>query len=338
MIKTKEVSAVNLGLEILRVLLCLWIVIVHCAIPKKGHVKFLKKGFHVPTFILMSFYFYYRTISSRIINKITLRFQRLLIPYILWPLIIFILNNSLFKVFSVGIVENKLNIKDIYIQILIGARYHGIFWFQFNLIFLSLYFTIISFIFKENMLEIIQISGAISFYLHISGINFNFFRAFNWAFALNTGYIVELMPLAVFGIIFGSIRLLQKTKKCSLIFHLLMVFFLYVLFNYDLFISLKGFKYPNTLLHIIASTTLVITFASFPLEKISSQKVKLIIKKITQFTGGIYYLHPRIKDILQKISPYLNKRKTYCRSFFIYILCYFICFIGNNIFINTKLK
>ena len=329
----------NYGLEILRVILCFWIVIVHCAIPKKGHEKYLRKGFHVPTFILMSFYFYYGTVSNRIINKIISRFQRLFIPYVLWPIIIFFLNNLLFKFFSVGIgvEKNKLYLKDIYIQLLIGARYHGIFWFQFNLIFLSLYFTIISFAFKESMLKILQISAAIAFYLNISGYNFKFFSSFNWKFAINTGYIAELMPLAVFGIIFGSIKLIQKIKNCSCNFYLLMVFAIYILFKYDLFIPLQGFKYPSTLLHIMASTTLFITFASFPFEKIKNEKFKLIINIFTHFTGGIYYLHPRIKNILQ-ITPYFQKNKTYLDSCFIYIICYFICFIGNKIFINSKLK
>ena len=333
--KENEKRAINFGLELLRVILSLWIVIVHCAIPKKGHEKYLKKGFHVPTFILMSFYFYYETMSSRKTTKIISRFQRLFIPYFLWPLIIFFINNLLFKLISVGIVvEGKLYLKDIYIQLLIGSRYHGIFWFQFNLIILSLYFTIISFTFKENMLKIIQISGVIAFYLHISGINFKFFSSFNWKFATNIGYIVELIPLAVFGVIFGSIKLIQKAKTCSFYFYLLMAFVIYILFNYDLFISPKGYRYPNTLLFIIASTSLFITFASFPLDKIENEKFKLIITNITHFTGGIYYLHPRIKDILQKFSPYLKKHKTYGRSFFIYIICYFICFIGNKIYIK----
>ena len=336
--KEKEIRVINYGLEILRVLLCLWIVIVHCAIPKKGHEKYLKKGFHVPTFILISFYFYYKTMSNRVINKIISRFQRLFIPYILWPIIIFIINNLLFVLFSVGIVGDKLTFKDIFIQFLIGARYHGIFWFQFNLIFTSIYFTIISFIFKENTLKILQISGAISFYLNISGISFNFFKTFQWNFSLNTGYIVELMPIAILGVIFGSINLIQKFKNCSLTFFLLMIFSIYILFKYDLVYSPMGFKYPNTILHIISSTILFVTFASIPFDKIDNTKFKIIIMNITRYTGGIYYLHMRIKDILQKTSPYLNKRKTYFRSVFIYILCYFICFLGNKSFMNNKLK
>ena len=132
--KTKtKIREINIGLEILRFLLCMWIVIIHCSIMKNEHKKYLNKGFHVPTFILISFYFYFRTISQRAITKIISRFQRLLIPYAIWPIIIFLVNHFLFFFFRVRIVSYNLKINDIYIQLLIGSRYHGIFWFQFNI-------------------------------------------------------------------------------------------------------------------------------------------------------------------------------------------------------------
>ena len=123
---------INSGIEVLRFILCLWVVVIHCSIIKKEHYIYLGKSFHVPTFILISFYFYYNTMSLRIITKIISRFQRLLIPYILWPIIIFVSNNLLVSFFSIGQFSNKLTLYDFYIQILVGARYHRIFWFHFN--------------------------------------------------------------------------------------------------------------------------------------------------------------------------------------------------------------
>jgi len=88
---------INLGIQILRFLLCFWIIIIHCSHVKKNHKKYLGKGFHVPTFIFLSFYFYYPTIAKKDINKVISRFQRLLIPYILWPLIRLILSLKKYK-------------------------------------------------------------------------------------------------------------------------------------------------------------------------------------------------------------------------------------------------
>ena len=134
-----ENKKINLGIEILRSLLCLWIVIVHQSIIKKKHIKYLKRHFHVPTFIFLSFIFFYPSLYARVINKILSRFQRLLIPYIFWPLLILIVNNFLFFFFSFSQFSRLLTLKDIYIQIIIGSKYHEIFWFQFNLIFSSLH-------------------------------------------------------------------------------------------------------------------------------------------------------------------------------------------------------
>ena len=153
------------------IILCFWIVFNHCSIIKKQHLKYLTRSFHVPTFILLCFFFYFHIISRRNIPKIISRFQRLSIPFILWPIIILLINNFLISKFSLGQFETKLTIKDFFIQILIGAKYHLIFWFQFNLLFLSLLFTIISFAFKKKLLKLLKLFGIISFYLTISGLN-----------------------------------------------------------------------------------------------------------------------------------------------------------------------
>ena len=121
----------NLGIQLLRFLLCLWIVIAHCSYIKPEHYKYVMRGFHVPIFILLAFYFFYPSLSLRKIEKIIIRFKRLLIPYILWPLIIIILNNALIKLFSFGQFRQYLPYKYLYYQYIIGTPIHNVFWFQF---------------------------------------------------------------------------------------------------------------------------------------------------------------------------------------------------------------
>ena len=121
-----------LGLELLKALLCLWIVIIHCSNSTNKRVKYLRRGFHVPTFFMMSFYFFYPILSERIKTKIIFRFQRLIIPYIIWPIIIFSLNNILMKTISFGQFKSKISFKELYLQLIFGARFHWIFWYQFK--------------------------------------------------------------------------------------------------------------------------------------------------------------------------------------------------------------
>ena len=295
-----EKKKIDLGIEILRFLLSLWIVIIHCSSLKKNHQKYLLKGFHVPTFILLSFFFYYSVFSRRIISKIIVRFQRLLIPYILWPLLIILLNNFFLFAFSFGQYDKILALKDFYIQILMGAGFYLIFWFHFNLIFISLFFTIISFIFKKITLHILIFLSILSFYFHYSKLNFNFFTKFNKYYRFNMGSLIEVTPFSVFGCLFSSINILSEIKNYSLYssiyFNFIFSFIMFILFKYDIFINHAGFRYPDILLNSFASNVLFLLFGSMRFDKIGNEKFIFFVRNLTKYTGGIYYLNRRDKN------------------------------------------
>ena len=110
----------NISIQFLRFILCFLIVFGHLSIVRNKYEKYLYMRYHVPTFIFLAFYFYYPILACRNINKIISRFQRLLIPYIIWPSLIFILHNISSKAFKLKRFEGKLPIKYLYLQILIG--------------------------------------------------------------------------------------------------------------------------------------------------------------------------------------------------------------------------
>ena len=333
-------KTLNLGIELVRPFLSLWVVIGHCSRIQKQHKKYIYRAFHVPTFNLIAFYFFYRALRESSVSKITFRLQRIIIPYILWPLTIFIFNNLLFSLFSFGQYEAKLSIKDLYIQILIGARFFRIFWFQFNLIFTSLIFSIISFLFKNQLLRILQLLGLLSLFLHITKINYYFlipYNCYDGAFKLNLGTFIEMMPISVIGCIFNSFDLLNKLGHFSIYNQIILSLILLNLFEYDIFLRLPGFRYPNVLLNILASIIIFLIFGSLHIEQIRNKKIILIIKSFTKFTGGIYYTHQIFRDYLTKYNQFFSRR-TYSISFIIYIICYFFCYIGNSIFKTNKLK
>ena len=100
-IKTKKKGKSNFhfGLALLRPFLSFLVIISHCynsgyadGIWKIAFIKNEGCYFHVRTFFILSLYFSYNTlVSSRIMKKIE-RLERLLIPYFIWPLIIFFFN------------------------------------------------------------------------------------------------------------------------------------------------------------------------------------------------------------------------------------------------------
>ena len=74
------------------------------------------------------------------------RVHTILLPYILWPLIFFILNNYLLNNL-LGL--NIFSISDLIYQFLFVNRILGVFWFQWNLMFLTCFFVFIIFIYKK---------------------------------------------------------------------------------------------------------------------------------------------------------------------------------------------
>lgn len=109
---------------------------------------------------------------------------------------------------------------------------------------------------------------------------------------------------------------------------------IYLIFEYNIFISYSGFLYPNIIRNVFASTLLFLFFGSIKLTKYP--KITFILKYLTSYTGGIYYIH----DIFHKHLYFIFniKNPTYFSAFIIYIICYFICYFGHKKFKNNNLK
>ena len=256
-----------------------------------------------------------------------------MIPYITWPIIVLIINNVWLSAHRFGNMLKNVTKKDILIQILIGSKIHAIFWFQFNLLFLSLLFTIISFINNKNILKILIFLGITSYFCHISRISYNFFINYKEYFGRNIGTLIELTPMAVIGCIISDIYISFRRKFLSLYLYFIMSFIIFILFQYNIFAKQPGFVYPDVLLNIFASTNLFLFFSFLPLGKNKNEKFISIIRNITKFTGGIYYTHPIFRDYLLKYSSIFKKR-SYLTSSIIYIINKIIIFILSNSFFN----
>ena len=169
-------------------------------------------------------------------------------------------------------------------QLLIGRPYQYILWYHFNIIFITIIFIIISIVFKEKFLTIIQILGLLSYILQYSYFNLYFFNQYNSYISLSVGLIPELFPIVVIGISFGSIELiknLMKLRKKSLILSFLS---LYIIRTFNIFYNIKGLFYQGISLNICGNL-LFIFFSLIPFDYIKNKKIIQIIKQITSYTG-----------------------------------------------------
>lgn len=323
----------NLGIELLRMLLSYWIIVIHCLSDEKLRRKIERHNYHVPCFSFISFFFLYKILVMRNINIIKNRFERLLIPYLIWPSIIWISSNISFIIFRTNRFERFLTFHDLKIQILVGRGFHGPMWFLFSLIIFTLFFVIVSFIFKKHFLFVLLLMAIISYSIQYSEYGFEYFRGFNECIRGSLGHCLATFPIAIIALIFSSFNLVQTIKnhfKKSIFLSFVMIYFIY---KNDIFINLPwyyGFK------KAFMTILIFIFFASFPIDEIDSMILNFIIKTITSYTQGIYCMHLIIVHYLVDFFLIIDINFKGCLV--IYLISYYFSFIGFKIIGKTKLK
>ena len=170
--KNKKKKKFNYGLALLKSFLSFLVLLSHnfnIRTTKNKIIIFIFKHrkFHVPSFFIMSFYFMCNNLLSMNIIILYKRLVRLLIPYIGWPIIIFIMNN----IFNLILKKNFSNsFEELKYQLLLGNRFIHPLWFNWMLMLLTILFSIIIYVSKNQIIFILMIL-LIIFYI----IQYSFF-------------------------------------------------------------------------------------------------------------------------------------------------------------------
>ena len=320
----------NIGIEILRIYLSFLVVNSHCYKNSKDikyiFLKIIKNHLHVPTFFLISFFFFQSTLLSRNVEKYKRRFQRLLIPYLVWPVIIWLINNLIKLFFNINL---KISFQDLKNQLLTGHCFNVVFWFQWNLIFEVCFFIIIELILHKYLIYILINLGLLSYFFQYSQYNYDIFFKMNFEKKKTFGRIVEIIPYSISGFFISYFKLIAGFQKNRVKTVNTCLFIFILIFKYNFFLEPKGFSYQGLKLNILSSC-LFITFSMISNKFIAKNLVKLILQ-ISKFTPGIYYLHIPIMLYFKNIFRVINKKEIY-GTIFIYIITFIICIIGNFIF------
>ena len=326
------------GLSILKSILALSVIKSHCFNKTSTKNKLLlritsSRRIHVPSFVIMSFYFTHKTLTCPDIKVKYRRFERLAIPYVGWPFIYFVMNNILYYL---GKINYRCSLKNLIYQIIIAQSnnmpFH--FWFLLDLFIINFLFLLIIMIMKFHYLLLFQLLLITSYFLQYSELNRKlFFKANQKNFI---GRLFELIPFAVTGFIlfeFNIINRLQNYKLNTFIFSLL----LYNLVSYyRVFSDFQGIVYHGIKLNTL-SLCIVFIFSLCTFENIKNKYILNIIKSFTNYTGGIFYLHQIIHDYLNDIINDI-KKGTFFSLFLIYFFTYLVCFFGTLISGKTKAK
>jgi fucose 4-O-acetylase-like acetyltransferase len=331
-IKEKNV----LGIEILRIILCFTVVLDHLYINTNFDKFHFIIYYHIPCFFIISFYFNYKTFISFNIKKIKGRLERLFIPYFCWSIISWIINVIYFEIFN---IEGFHSFKYLLIHLINGHQFNYSLWFQNIISLITILFLIIIFIFRKNFISILLILNLVAYISQYTGFNYNFFiNNFTINSSATFGRFAEAIPNAVAGFFLAYIDLLKKSNKYKYIYFYMSIIVLLFITKYHEFDNIKTFKYGGIRLNI-AAISLFIIFSLLPFEKIKNRICIKIIKQITSYTGGIYFMHRLFGygHLCRKYIPPIEKGN-FLGCIIIYLICYIISFIMSIFLKNTKLR
>ena len=147
-----------------------------------------------------------------------------------------------------------------------------------------------------------------------------------------------MFPISVTGHFLSSLNIISKLKidknrNKTILICFLNIFFL---FKYDIFIINKGYVYRSIIFNI-AAINFFILFSLIPFENIRNKLIIFFIRTLTNYTGGIYYVHMIVKRNLNQQINLINNKTVY-GCILIYLISYSICFIGIKIFGKTIMR
>ncbi len=330
-------KTIHFGFSILKNLLSFNVIISHCfninsTKNKTIHYLIKRRGIHVPSFMIISFYFNHNTLISFDTKKKIYRFERLFIPYLGWPIIIFIICN-ITKNFNR--YKNLCSFKILIIQLILGSG-NGIlhFWFLFDLIFTTIIFQIFILLFRKNYLFILNLLLLFSYFIQYSKYS-TILYLYTYKFT-SLARENNMIPFAVTGFTLSSLKVLRKLEKYKFNSFIFSLITYYLIHSYNIFSKSSGAVYNGLKLNV-SSVCEIIIFSLFSLNNIRNNKLKTFLLHATNYSGGIFYLHQAIQFFFKNII-YDIKKGSLLGILIIYFITYLICFFGNFIFKNYKVK
>ena len=308
------------------------LILFHCISNSKNIIlnTILKKKFHVPCFFFISFYYFFPIIKNRDSNKMRLRLERLFVPYLIWPVFIWIFNNILYLIIKENRFRRMLSFNELYIQILTGRKFFIQLWFIFNIIFISIFIFLIPFINSNIFIIILNIFSILCYLVQKYEKSYFFYSQFNDCIAHSVGHLIISFPIAITAFSSNKINLIYYFEKINNKLFLLILF----LISSSLFIKGKSYTYCGIDKNLFSLFIFYIAHL-LPLNKYLNKNSKHIISILTSYTNGIYCLHIIIKFYLFRILKY---RTSVLSCILLYILCYIFSFVGTKLIGNNKLK
>ena len=325
-----EKSNYNYGIGILRIFFCYMVISFHFyGVMNLDNRFYFLRELAVPMFVLISFYFGYRVITSNDREKYWKRGVRLFVPYLFWGIIGYI---GLWIVSFFTAIPHA-SIRDLIMQIAFGSndRLNAPLWFQWEIIVLTILFILLYKIFKKYTSIVLVVLMVVCYIVQYTNINLYLYTMMPYELYNDIGRFFEVLPLASVGFIIADIKVIDKLENkrwLSVVFLILAI--ICIIFVERIPTPFITFAYAGVK-HLIVATLLFLSFYLIPFEKLPDSITK-IIKWLASYTMGIYFIHWMVGKVCDALwMSKFGVQKTLLETFVIFVLCLIICVIIDKI-------
>lgn len=145
-----------------------------------------------------------------------------------------------------------------------------------------------------------------------------------------------MIPFAVTGFTLNSLKVLKilENYKINTIIFSLIIYNL--VRDYEIFAHFFGVVYHGIKLNV-SSVCIIMIFSIFPLKNIKNKYLADLLKYLTNYSAGIFYLH-QVVHLYSNNFFYDIRKGNLLGIINIYFICYLISISGSFIFRNTIIK
>ncbi len=329
-IQSNKSKTYLVGIGILRFYLALMVIYHHFGgepLLKPLGLFYLFAGFHVPTFMLLSFTLCGSYFLEPTKEKVLKRVLRIVIPFLVWGVVAFL----------ALLVFWKMDFTTLLWQLGTGIGVNSSLWYLYiSLIISALFWLIRAISNKKVFLVVITLLAVVCLVFQYTGLNTYVFSNTPYQIQNSLGRLCEMIPYASLGI--GFSIFLPKLKNISksttaiifvITFTMLIVLAIFASTFYK--IEPNGYGYSG-LYDVLMGFGLVVTAFTNPLNFIENERFKNITKVFTSFTLGIYAMNSFMGLF---VEYFFNNLGWATKNIFVvvvtYLVSYLICFLINLI-------
>lgn len=286
----------NIGLAILRIWMCFMVVMTHCYDSGGGVlVEYLARWrmYHVPCFVLLSFYF--NADSFGVFANVKKRLKKLAVPLVFWSFVYWvcwILKGNRGGVWSITPLLWKIAVG-------FSSEVKGNqLWYQTDIIILTLLvFVLFRTLGTETSVFALAVISVGALYLQYSGINIFIWSLLRDELKYTGGRLFEIFPYMLAGLLIQLCHIDRFVRKYrnSCLFLLLMLYLFTTRFN--VFSEIDGFGYQG-IGRIVVSTIIFLLFYLAPLQKVP-ECIRQAVMYMSKYTLGIYCSHMLVQYFIE---------------------------------------